>query len=402
MTLVSLSDQVAAAVGGGNDEMIDIRRVLHARPELSFEEVATTALIRERLRTLGLREEACPTPTGAVFSLEGGRRGGTVLLRADIDGLPVQEATDLSFSSQVDGHMHACGHDAHTAILIGVASALARHAEELPGRYLFVFQPAEENVSGAQAMVDGGLLEGIEPMAVLGCHVASVLPVGLVATRPGLLMAGARGLRVTVEGSGGHGALQPRLGNVVLAVARFADRLDRVVADLGSEGTSCVCSPGMVHAGSAPNVVPTRATLAATLRFFEAEQLAEAERRLDALAAEVSAEFAVEVGIEQHFATGPVRNDAGVTAQVLETARRLLPAGQVIEASGPVAASDDVSVLLDRIPGCYLMVGAGMADGSSGLHHSPTFSVDEGALTVGARMLSAAAVGLAGGLAGGS
>lgn len=392
---MSLSEDVAATIGSYNDEMIDIRRVLHARPELSFEEVATSALIRERLRDIGLREETCPTPTGAVFSLQGGRPGGTVVLRADIDGLPVQELTDLSFASRVDNHMHACGHDAHTAILIGVAAALAARAEDVAGSYLFVFQPAEENVSGAQAMVDGGLLEGIDPVAVLGCHVASVMPVGLVASRSGLLMAGARGLRVSVEGSGGHGALQPRRGNVVLAVSRFADRLDRVVADLGSEGTSCVCSPGMVSAGSAPNVVPTRAVLAATLRFFNDEQVAEAERRLDALAAEVAAEFGVEVAIEENFATGPVRNDPGITTRVLEVARGLLPSDQVLEAPGPVAASDDVSVLLDRIPGCYLMVGAGMADGSSGTHHSPTFSVDEGALAVGAKVLGAAAVELA-------
>jgi amidohydrolase len=394
---VTLSETVGARIDGRTDDMVDIRRVLHARPELSFEEVETTALIRDRLRTLGLHEERCPTPTGAVFSLEGGRQGGAVILRADIDGLPIQEATDLSFASQVDNHMHACGHDAHTAILLGVASVLAERAEDLPGRYLFVFQPAEEKLSGAQAMVDGGLLEGIDPVAVLGCHVNSFLPVGLVASRPGLLTAGGRGWRVTVRGFGGHGALQPRQGNVVLAVSRLADRLDGVVADLASEGTACVCSPGVISAGSAPNVVPTRAVLEGTLRFFEQEQLLEATRRLDALAAEVAEAFDVEVDVEENFSTGPVRNDARVTGRVLDVARRVLPGGQVREAPSPIPVSDDISVLLDRVPGCFLLVGAGVPDGSSGLHHSPTFSVDEGALAVGARVLSAAAVELASG-----
>jgi amidohydrolase len=388
---------VAAQIDGCTDEMIDIRRVLHARPELSFEEVETTALIRDRLRTLGLREEACPTPTGAVFSLEGGRPGGTVILRADIDGLPIHEASDLSFASQVDNQMHACGHDAHSAILLGVASVFAARAEDLPGRYLFVFQPAEEKLSGAQAMVDGGLLEGIDPVAVVGCHVHSFSPVGLVVSRPGLLLAGGRGWRVTVRGAGGHGALQPRQGNVVLAVSRFADRLDGVVADLATDGTSCVISPGMVNAGSAPNVIPIRAVLEGSLRIFDQEQLLEAARRLDALAAEVAEEFGVEMDVEETVSTGPVRNDARVTGKVLDVARRVLPGGQVLEMPSPVTVSDDVSVLLDRVPGCFFMVGAGLPDGSSGPHHSPTFSVDEGALTVGARVLSAAAVELANG-----
>jgi len=395
---VTLSEIVAAQIDGRTDDMIDIRRVLHARPELSFEEVETTALIRDQLRTLGLHEETCPTPTGAVFSLDGGRQGGTVILRADIDGLPIREASDLSFASHVDNQMHACGHDAHTAMLLGVASVFAERAEDLPGRYLFVFQPAEEKLSGAQAMVDGGLLEGIDPVAVVGCHVVSFLPVGVVRSRPGLFQAGARGLRVTARSAGGHGALQPRQGNVILAVSRFADRLESVVADLGSDGTPCVCSPGMITAGSAPNVVPTRAVLEGTLRFFDQEQLLEASRRIDALAAEVAEAFNVEVDVEEDFfSTGPVRNDAGVTGRVLDVARRVLPGGQVLEAPSPAPVSDDVSVLLDRVPGCFLMVGAGFPDGSSGPHHSPTFSVDEGALTVGARVLSAAAVELASG-----
>ena len=133
---MTLSEIVAAQIDGRTDDMIDIRRVLHARPELSFEEVETTALIRDQLRTLGLHEETCPTPTGAVFSLDGGRQGGTVILRADIDGLPIREASDLSFASHVDNQMHACGHDAHTAMLLGVASVFAERAEDLPGRCL--------------------------------------------------------------------------------------------------------------------------------------------------------------------------------------------------------------------------------------------------------------------------
>lgn len=393
---MSLIDNVAARVDSLYDQMVDVRRELHALPELSFLETETTALILERLGEVGLDMAPCPTLTGAVCSLDGGRPGRTVLVRGDIDGLPVQEENNLPFASRVEGRMHACGHDAHTSIVLGVASALAAHAEDLPGRYVFVFQPAEETVSGAQAMVDGGVLDEFEPAAAIGCHVASALPVGLVAARGGLHMAGVRGLRVSVRGSGGHGALQPRQGNVVLAIARFADQLDRVVTNLESDGAACVCSPGLVRAGSAPNVVPTEALLLGTLRFFENDQLEEAERRLQYLADEVMAEFGVEVSVEQTYRTDSVRNDPGVTRTVLDVARGVLGAAQVLEAASPSAASDDMSVFLETVPGCYVFVGAALPDGSSGNHHSPAFAIDEGALRSGATTLAAAAVTLAG------
>ena len=379
------------------DELVDVRRALHETPELSFHEVATTALIRDRFRELGIQEHPCPTATGAVFSLAGGRPGRTVLLRADIDALPVEEESGLPFSSRMEGRMHACGHDVHTASLMGAASALAAHADDLPGRFVFAFQPAEETVSGAQAMVDGGLLEQFHPAVTIGYHVASALPTGFVVSRPGVLMAGVRGLRVSVRGSGGHGALQPRRGNVVLAVSRLADRLDEVVADLQTEGSDCVCSPGVINAGTAPNVVPTRAVLLGTLRFFESEQLTEAEGRLGRLAAEVGAEFDVEVTVEQTYRTDRVFNDAGVTEVALDAARAVVGAHQVLEAGSPVPASDDVSVFLDRLPGCYLLIGGALADGSSGNHHSPTFKVDEIAMRVGATVLGVAAAELAAG-----
>jgi amidohydrolase len=317
-------------------------------------------------------------------------------LRADIDALPVQEETELPFSSRVEGCMHACGHDVHTAGLLGVAASLVPTAESLPGRYVFVFQPAEEQVSGAQAMVDGGLLEQFAPSVTIGCHVASTLPLGLVATRPGLVMAAVRSLRVSITGGGGHGALQPRQGNVVLAVATFANRLEAIVADLETDGTACVCSPGLIAAGTAPNVVPTTAMLYGTLRFFESEQLAVAERRLEQLAGEVASEFDVRVNVEQTFRTGPVRNDASVTARVLDIAGNILGRERVVNLPRPVTASDDVSVFLERVPGCYVFVGGAMADGSSGNHHSPTFNVDEETLRTAATVLGAAAVELAG------
>jgi amidohydrolase len=391
---------VHAEVERRRDQMVDVRRDLHAHPELSFEEHRTTLLVRDELSAAGVVLLPSPTPTGAVGLVEGGRPGATVLLRADIDALPVEEQTGLPFRSEDDGKMHACGHDAHTAILLGVAAALASCAGDLPGRYLLVFQPAEERVSGAQAMMDGGLLQGLDPAAAVGLHVVSFTPTGTVAARPGIAMAGGWGLRVTVTGSGGHGALQPRQGNVVLAAAEIATRLHTAVDGMGADGTGAVCSPGRIFAGTAPNVVPTRAELFGTLRWFDPGQRDEAIRRVEALCAEVSEDFGVSSSVEVEFATGPVSNDPAVTATVLAAVHRALPGVEVREMPAPVAASDDMSVILDAVPGCYMMVGAAPADGSGGMHHSPTFAIDEEVLSIGAHALASSAVTLAAGTEG--
>jgi amidohydrolase len=386
-------DQLAAHA----DHLVEVRRDLHAHPELSFAEHRTTQLVRDELAGYGVELRPCPTDTGAFGVLQGGRPGATVLLRADIDALPVEERTGRPFASSTPGVMHACGHDAHTAILLGVASALGARTEELPGRYLFVFQPAEERVSGAQAMVDGGLLAGEEPVAAIGLHVATLAPTGTVLSRSGLAMAGAWGLGITFSSAGGHGAMQPRQGNVVLAASATAQRLHEAVAGLGADGTDAVCSPGQITAGTAPNVVPTRAELWATLRWFDSAQRDESMRRLQSLVAEVEAEYDVTASLEVAFGTGPVRNDPAVTATVLAAARRALPDVEVGDMGAPVAASDDVSVLLDAVPGCYMMVGASIADGATRHHHSPTFDIDERALLIGATALAEGALALAAG-----
>lgn len=379
------------AVVGHRDTMVDIRRTLHRQPELSFAEHATTALVRAQLEGLGFTIQPIPLATGVVADLVGGRPGPTVVVRADIDALPVVEATGLAWSSAVDGVMHACGHDAHTAIVLGVAAALAAVAEELPGRHRLIFQPAEEQCGGGRLLVDAGVVDEPAPVAVLGCHVTTAAPVGVVATRPAVLMAGSLGLRVVFRGAGGHGALQPEQGNVVLAAARLAAALPGVVGTMQADGTACVASPGHIVAGTAPNVVPVEAVVEGTIRTFDAEQQAAARRHLDDLVTTVADDLGVTADVVIDTSTGPVRNDPAVTALALASARRVVGPGAV-ELPGPVPASDDVSAFLERRPGCYLFVGAARDDGRSGQHHSPTFDLDEGCLVVGARMLASASI----------
>ncbi len=376
--------------------MVEIRHDLHAHPELAFAEHRTTGVVTARLAELGWTLHPSPTATGAVATLVGGRPGARVMLRADIDALPVEEAVAVPWRSVVPGAMHACGHDVHTAALLGVAEVLARAREHLAGAFTLVFQPAEEAIGGARAMVAGGLLEDHPSDALVGAHATSVLPVGVVATRPGVLMSRGTLWRIRLEGVGGHGAMASTRGNVLLAASALAPRLGEAVEGLVYDGTACACSAGVLAAGTKENVVPTRAHLAGTLRTFTEDQFDESRRRLADLVAGLADEFGVRAVLEVTDSTPPVANDPRVTAVVRTAAGRLLGSDRVLDAP-PVTPSDDVAELLARVPGCYLLVGGALADGTSGMHHSPDFALADAMCRVQAGVLAAGATALGSG-----
>lgn len=390
----SFIEDLPSLLSQSNDAMVDLRHDFHAQPELAFQEYRTTEVVRNRLVDLGWELGSCPTDTGAVAVLSGSRPGRNVMIRADIDGLPVHEESSLSFTSVHEGVMHACGHDVHTAALLGVADVLAHRRNDLAGNFTLVFQPAEEGLGGARAMIAGGVLEQYPVDVVIGAHVTSLAPVGLVGTRPGILMSEAKALTVDIEGKGGHGAMATSEGNVVLAVSHLAPRLTELVAGLSYEGTACACSAGVIHAGTANNVVPRHAQLRGTLRTFTGEQQLEALRRLELLLKEVEANFSVSCSLVLNEGTPAVNNNGDVAKLVLASAAGVVGAHNVLELP-PVSPSDDVSEFLNRVPGCYMMIGGGLPDGSSGMHHSPDFSVDDAACQTVAGVLANCAVDLA-------
>jgi amidohydrolase len=316
------------------------------------------------------------------------------MIRADIDGLPVNEERDLSYASVIDGVMHACGHDVHTASLLGVAEILSRRRDELAGEFTLLFQPAEEVIGGAVAMIDGGVLIDNPVDCVIGAHVTSLAPVGIVALRSGIMMSDGQTLSVDISGRGGHGAMSTIEGNVVLAVSEIAPRLSEVAEGLVFEGTACACSAGVIAAGTANNVVPRRALLRGTLRTFTPDQKQEALARLRALLDDVERTFTVTCELQLDVGTPAVVNNADVTAVVRSSAARVIGTEGVLDFP-PVTPSDDVSEFLRRVPGCYLFVGGALADGSSGMHHSPDFAIDDGACRVQAGVLAMGAVDLA-------
>jgi amidohydrolase len=376
------------------DDMVDKRHTLHRRPELSFAEHETTALIRDHMASLGITETLRTTETGGIFTMEGGRPGRSVVLRGDIDGLPVQEDEARRVHSEVEGVMHACGHDVHVGSMLGAASLLAARREDLPGTYVFLFQPAEEALCGAKAMLEGGALTAMEEARLVGFHVTSALPSGFVALRAGIAMSEANSLRITLTGPGGHGAMPSAQGDVLRATAELVSRLGQVAHGLRYEETDCVCSAGTIHAGTAVNVVPTSARVTGTLRTFTEAQHEEALVRLQDLCDQVGDDQGVHVELEVPEHTRAVVNDAEVTAVVEAEASVVLGPDQVFRGP-PVAPSDDVSEFLRHLPGCYFFVGGGAADGSSGMHHSPTFLVEDESLRVGAGVLVRSAVALA-------
>jgi amidohydrolase len=376
------------------DEVIELRRHFHRHPEVSFTEHETSRQLTERLRQLGLDIKRCPTETGVVAMLDTGRPGKTVMLRADIDALPIQEDSGVDFSSRADGRMHACGHDAHMAIMIGVARALVDRIWDVRGKYLFVFQPAEEIVEGAKAMIARGLLDDHRPDSVIGLHIASFLESGTVISRPGLMWAGSDAFDIKFTGPGGHGGMMGRRGNVLAAQAFFIERLHTVVEGLVHDGVQCHSTVGNISSDGAWNIVPRGVVVQGSLRTFNDKLREHALDRLRDLLHEAESEFEVTSKLDLVHGTVPLMNEPNVTRTVLEVGEELI--GKKASLLGrPLTVSDDFAEFLTRIPGCYFMLGAMPEGESPPAHHSPGFRIDEEALPVGVKVLAGAASRLA-------
>lgn len=390
-----MSDLFGAVPGDSVfDEMVDMRRALHRHPELSMKEHFTTGVIRDHMKALGIDEAIRASETGGIFAMDGGRPGRTAVVRGDIDALPVHEDTSRAVHSEVDGVMHACGHDVHVVSVLGAASVLASRREDLPGRYVFVFQPGEEALCGAKTMIEGGALSVMADGRLTGFHVTSLLPTGMVALRNGIAMSEAHSLRIELSGPGGHGAVPSAQGDVIRATAVLVSLLSSVVYGLAYEGSACVCSAGTLTAGSAVNVVPTSARVTGTLRTFTPEQREDAIGRLRALCDSVAEDQGVHIELALPEHAPAVVNDPVVTELVEAEAKAVLGAANVLSIP-PTQPSDDVSEFLERLPGCYFFVGGGPGDGSGGMHHSPSFFVEDAALRAGASVLVRSALALA-------
>lgn len=371
-------------------QLIDRRRDLHRHPELAFEEVRTAGVVAETLNALGLEVRTGVGRTGVVGLLEGSQPGPVVLVRCDMDALPIDEENDAPYRSQTPGRMHACGHDGHTAIGLAVAQMLADRRDHLRGAVKFAFQPAEEIGRGADAMIADGALDDPRPDFCYGLHLWNDLPRGQVAITPGPFMAGADGLHITVRGRGSHAALPHQAADPVVAAAALVMALQTVVSRSLSPLETAVVSVTQIQAGTALNIIPEYVTLAGTIRTFRPEVRALVLERLQAVAAAAAAAHGCTADVTVELLTQPVINDTALAGRLLERLRQSAPALEYLTGFQTMAA-EDVASFLNRVPGVFFFVGS--ADSARGLdygHHHPRFDFDEDMLVTGAALLAEA------------
>lgn len=372
-------------------QLVAWRRDLHRHPELSFQEIRTADVVARALAGLGYEVRTGVAKTGVVGLLHGGRPGPTVMLRADMDALPIQEATEAPYASEYPGVMHACGHDGHVAIGLGAATLLARHRAELAGNVLFVFQPAEERDGGAAAVIATGALNDPAPAMIFGLHLWNSLPVGRVIAQAGPLMAAADVLRMVVRGKGGHGGQPHETVDAIAVTGQVITALQTIVSRNLDPHDTAVLSIGVVRGGTAFNIIAETVELLGTLRTFQPTVRETVLTRLRVLTAGVTAGMGAECEVNVEPLTGPVINDP-VATEIARQAALQVVGSTAVGRITPLMVSEDFAEYGRLAPACFLLLGSGNAElGLNAAHHNPRFDFDERALPIGAALLATAA-----------
>lgn len=374
------------------DELIARRRDFHKHPELGFEEVRTAGIIADELRKLGLEVQAGVAKTGVVGLLEGEKEGPTVLVRADMDALPIQEENECDYKSTLSGKMHACGHDAHMAIALGAAKLLSQQKSQINGRVKFVFQPAEEGLGGALEMIKAGVLKNPEPEVVLGLHVWSELPLGKIGLADGAVMSGSSTFNMVIKGKGGHAALPFKTIDPVACAGQLITALHTIVGRKmdAMAGAVVLSVTGVRTSSDAYNIIPQEVEIRGTFRTFNAYTSEMLEQHIRSVSEAVCASVGCTVVITVKHLTIPTVNDEAVTKRVRKAFERIVDV-DCLDDEMRTMASEDISYYLDDVPGLFFFVGAGNKDkGITYGHHHSRFDIDEDVLPLGATLMSAA------------
>lgn len=367
----------------------EMRRDFHRHPELGFQEVRTAGIVSQELKRLGLEVRSGVARTGVVGLLEGGKPGPVVLVRFDMDALPIQEESEAEYASQNPGVMHACGHDGHTAIGLTVARLLSRRQKELAGSVKFVFQPAEEGLGGAEGMIAEGVLVNPKPDYAFALHLWNEKPVGWFGITPGPLMAASEVFQVRLIGKGGHGALPHLAVDPIIAASQMISALQTIVSRNISPLSSAAISVTSFHAGETFNVIPQWVELKGTIRTFESGVRQQVLKRFREIVAGVGEALGCQVEIELQMLTPAVVNHPQVARRVYEVGGRLFP-DAALDNNFQTMVSEDMAYMMQDIPGCYFLVGSANSEkGLDAPHHHPRFDIDEEALPKAAALMSA-------------
>ncbi len=365
-----------------HEEMTGWRRDIHAHPELGFEENRTAGLVADRLRAFGCEVHTGIGKTGVVGVLRAGTAKKAIGLRADMDALPIQEANSFDHRSKRDGKMHACGHDGHTTMLLGTAKYLAE-TRNFDGTVHFIFQPAEEGIGGAQAMIADGLFDKFPCDTVFGMHNRPGLPLGKFAVRAGAMMAGGGFFDIDITGKGAHGARPESSVDSVLVAAHLTTALQSIVSRNTPPVETAVLSVTKIHSGDAYNVIPQTARLSGTVRAFSREVMALVERSMRRIAKGVAEGFGATAAVDFRVIFAPTVNNTEEAEFAARICGEVVGAENVERNPPLIMASEDFSFMLEKVPGCYFNLGVG-AGGNVCEVHNPGYDFNDAALPLGA------------------
>ena len=368
------------------EEMTHWRRDIHAHPELGFEETRTAQMVAQKLEAFGIEVHRGIGKTGVVGVLRAGRGERTIGLRADMDALPIVEANTFAHRSTQAGRMHACGHDGHTTMLLGAAKYLAE-TRNFDGVVNFIFQPAEEGLGGARAMLEDGLFERFPCQAVFGMHNRPGLPVGKFAVRGGPMMAGGAYFDIHVTGRGAHGA-RPESGiDPVLVASHISIALQSIVSRNVRPLDAAVVSVTKIHGGDAYNVIPQTAQLSGTVRAFTREVMNLIETGMRRVVKGTAEAFGATAEVDFRVIFAPTVNDASEAAFVADVCAAVVGEDNVNRNPNLIVASEDFSFMLEKVPGCYFNIGNGAGEGACEVHN-PSYDFNDQALSLGASVFA--------------
>jgi amidohydrolase len=372
------------------DELIRLRRDFHTHPELSFKEGRTSQIVADRLEKLGFQVTRQVGQTGVVGILEGGRPGKTVMWRADMDALPLQEDNSIfDFHSETDGVMHACAHDGHTAIALTVADILASRKNDLPGRTVLVFQPAEEIGEGALAMLEDGVFAETGPIGgppdyTLGLHLGSFLPTGYVTVKPGPIMAAADSFKFVVRGVGGHASTPHLSVDPILVGSQLVVALQSLISREISPMNPAVLSFGTFQSGTKNNIIPVEAHLSGSLRTLDPQLRLYIIQRMEEMGRDLGKLYRAQITFSLGMNAPAVINDVELTRFARQSAAGIIGDSFVVDQPA-IMGSEDMSQFMEQVPGCFMFVGA-QRGGEETPHHSPLFAIVEKSLDVGVKV----------------
>jgi len=375
---MSIQDRINAFA----DDLTAIRRDLHEHPELGFQEVRTSGIVAEKLRSWGIEVTTGIGKTGVVGVLKGTRPGRTIGLRADMDALPIDEQTNLPWSSKTPGVMHACGHDAHTTMLLGAARYLAEN-RDFAGTAVFIFQPAEEGLGGARAMLAEGLFERFPCDEIYGMHNSPYHAPGEIGVRPGPAMAGANFFDIRVTGKGCHAAMPESGIDTIVIATTLVQQLQSIVSRNVPPAKPLVLSVTQIHAGAAYNVIPETATLTGTVRYFDRSVADMVTRRMRELCDGIAKGYGIEIELDMRNVFDVLENDAALSQAMIGAAQELVGDQAQIK-SDQVMGSEDFADMLQVVPGAYCTIGH---KGSVPLHN-PGFVLDDEMLPLGSALMA--------------